>query len=126
MDAKVLKAKALSYLQENLKPGTTLYNVSYYDRTHRKVKFFTVDNEQRPINQTFNIASALGLRRSTDGFLLTDDVTLLVYHLSYQLFPSGFICTGEKCPASDHSNGDTDRTPHQHADGGHALRSYDL
>jgi hypothetical protein len=126
MDAKVLKEKALGYLRENLTPGTTLYNVSYYDRTHRKAKFYIIDSDGKPVNQTYNIANALGYRRNKEGFLLTDDIDLLVYNLSYTLFPTGFTCLGERCPASDHRNGDRDHTPHQHADGGHALRSYDL
>jgi hypothetical protein len=124
MDAKVLKEKALGYLRENLTPGTTLYNVSYYDRTHRKVKFYIIDSEHRPINQTYNIANALGYRRSDQGFLLTDDIDMLVYNLAAKLFPAGFTCTGEHCPSNDHRNGD--HTARWHANGGYGLRSYDL
>ena len=46
----------------------------------------------------------------------------IVYRLGYHLFPNGFTCTGEKCPASDHVNGDRDYTPHTHKSGGYALR----
>ena len=47
----------------------------------------------------------------------------LVYELSAALYPQGFECIGEKCPANDHSNGDRDYTPHAHPDaGGYALR----
>lgn len=65
----------------------------------------------------------------------------LVYSLSRALYPDGHPCTGERCPSNDHSNGDRDYTPehrgnargdvwpghplwhpHQHSDGGYALR----
>ena len=46
----------------------------------------------------------------------------LVYDMSRALFPDGFECIGERCPANDHSNGDRDYTPHAHRDGGYALK----
>ena len=50
----------------------------------------------------------------------------LVYNLSSVLFRDNFICTGEKCPSNDHNNGEKDRTPHKHSDGGYALRHRQL
>ena len=47
----------------------------------------------------------------------------LVSTLSHYLYPQGFACIGETCPANDHSNGDRDRTPHTHPQAGaYALR----
>ena len=46
----------------------------------------------------------------------------LVYELSRALYPAGFVCSGDKCNSNDHSNGDRDHSPHQHQDGGYALR----
>ena len=46
----------------------------------------------------------------------------LVYELSHALWPKGYGCIGEGCPSNDHSNGDRDYTPHQHAGGGYALK----
>jgi hypothetical protein len=46
----------------------------------------------------------------------------LVYVLSRYLYPNGFECAGEGCPSNDHSNGDRDYSPHQHSDGGYALK----
>ena len=47
----------------------------------------------------------------------------LVYELSAALYPQGFECIGEKCPANDHVNGDRDYTPHAHPHArGYALR----
>jgi hypothetical protein len=46
----------------------------------------------------------------------------VVYSLSRTLFKDNFECIGKSCPSNDHSNGDRDYTPHQHSDGGYALR----
>ena len=48
----------------------------------------------------------------------------LVYTLSRALWPDGYACIGEGCPANDHSNGLREYTAgkHQHSDGGYALR----
>ena len=46
----------------------------------------------------------------------------LVYTMSRALWPDGFSCIGPDCRSNDHSNGDRDFTPHNHADGGYALR----
>lgn len=55
----------------------------------------------------------------------------IVYTLGRVLFPDGFGCVGEGCPANDHTNGDRDYTPHGdgnmtpdhwHRGGGYALR----
>jgi hypothetical protein len=45
-----------------------------------------------------------------------------VYDLSRALYRDKFQCIGEKCPSNDHSNGDRNRKPHMHSDGGYALR----
>jgi hypothetical protein len=120
------KNRALADLVDALAPGMTVYNVSYHDRTHRKVKFFSVATDGRPVSQTHNIALALGARRNDEGFIVTNDVFTVVYALGAALFPGGFRCTGETCPSNEHTNGDRDYSPHHHQDGGYAFRSYDL
>jgi hypothetical protein len=120
------KNRALADLVDALAPGMTVYNVSVDDRTHRKVKFFTVDTDGRPVNQTPNIALALGVRRNDAGFIVTTDVHMVVYELAAALFPGGFRCTGEQCPSNEHTNGDRDYSPHHHQSGGYAFRSCDL
>jgi hypothetical protein len=52
----------------------------------------------------------------------------IIYNLGRALFPDGHTCTGRNeypspCPSNDHSNGDRSYEPHQHSDGGYALRS---
>ena len=77
------------------------------------------------------VATALGLRRDDKrggvkiGGCGTDVGFEVVHHLSYALFPDSFVCTGSRCPANDHNNGDRDYTPHQHSAGaaGYALLS---
>ncbi len=46
----------------------------------------------------------------------------VVYNLSCALFRDKFQCIGEGCPSNDHHNGDRNRKPHLHSDGGYALR----
>jgi hypothetical protein len=42
--------------------------------------------------------------------------------LGHALWPNGFECAGDACRSNDHSNGDRNRRPHPHTDGGYALR----
>lgn len=51
----------------------------------------------------------------------TDMAFHLVYSLSRTLYGQGYTCTGENCRSNDHANGDNDRTPHLHEDGGYAI-----
>jgi hypothetical protein len=55
------------------------------------------------------------------------DVTFeLVYNLSSVLYRDNYICLGENCRSNDHVNGDKDRTPHKHSDGGYLLGKENL
>ena len=45
----------------------------------------------------------------------------VVYELSRALWPDGFECAGDACRSNDHTNGDRNRKPHHHNDGGYAL-----
>jgi hypothetical protein len=85
---------------------------------------------------SYLVARALGERidRNNGGVKVSgcgmDMGFSLVYNLSHVLYPDGFTCTGEgspdvwgsHCPSNDHSNGDRDYTPHDHRDGGYAIR----
>jgi hypothetical protein len=76
----------------------------------------------------YNVAEALDMRydREREGVKIggcgMDMGFALVYDLSRVLFQDSFDCIGEGCPANDHRNGDRDYTPHEHSDGGYALR----
>jgi len=66
-----------------------------------------------------NLAPDGGVKRTGAGMDMGFD---LVYCLSSALWPQGFECAGERCNSNDHTNGDRDRGPHRHQDGGYALR----
>lgn len=72
------------------------------------------------------VADVLGLKWNDDGSVSISGCGMdmgfhLVYTLSRTLWPKGFECVGEACRSNDHSNGDQDRKPHHHGDGGYAL-----
>ena len=78
-------------------------------------------------DKTYWVARVLNLKRAEDGGVKVGGVGMdmgysLVYDLSTVLYPTGFECAGERCPACDHHNGDRDYSPHHHRDGGYAIR----
>ena len=86
--------------------------------------------ENEPIRISWSVADAIGFNydRNYEGVKIGGcgmDVGFeVVYNLGLTLFPDGFTCIGERCPAADHSNGDRDYTPHLHPkfQGGYALK----
>lgn len=128
---KQARAEAIEQLREMLKSGDTVHTI---------LRHVSRSGMQRVIDLV--ICGADGIRsiswlaaRATgstydskrDGIRIggcgMDMGFALVYNLSSVLFPNGFTCLGERCPANDHSNGGRDRTPHAHPGaGGYALR----
>jgi len=116
------RQEAIEQLRAMLPVGsrvcTILRHVSRSGMT-RHVSVITEDSA----DITYLVARAIGERRhARDGGIVmggcgTDMGFELVYQLSYALYPDGFVCIGEGCPANDHSNGDRDYTPHQHSKG---------
>jgi hypothetical protein len=83
------------------------------------------DGEPRWIG--YMAGQAIGARTDMEGNVIMGGCGMdmgfsLVYNLSYALHPDGFECIGDRCPSNDHTNGDRDRTPHHHKDGGYSLR----
>ncbi len=125
------REKALTRLREELTPGDTLYTVLRHVSSSGMTRWIDVykmteDGPEylswwaakvvdSPVNGTHE-----GIKRGGCGMDMGFD---LVYSLSRSLFPDGYPCIGEKCPANDHSNGDRDYTPSHvvHRDGGYAL-----
>ena len=72
--------------------------------------------------KTYKANNAGSLRVSGCGMDMGFSV---VYDLSSALYGHGkecsFICLGENCRSNDHVNGDKDRKPHNHSDGGYLL-----
>lgn len=122
--------EARGYLLEALKPGDKVYTilrqVSRSGMSRHISTVITGQDGHRDI--TYLVARVLGERRNdNDGGLAVSGCGMdmgfeTVYRLGYALWPEGYICPGEKCHASDHSNGDRNYTPHIHKDGGYALR----
>lgn len=113
-----------------LTPGQTVYTSLKHVSSSGMMRHISVyimrDNE--PVNITNLVADACDYRQ--DGAWGPLKVTgsgmdmgyAVVYGLSRTLYPDGFECIGTDCPANDHSNGDRNREPHHHTDGGYALR----
>lgn len=118
-------------LQGMIKPGDTVYTVlRHVSRSgmSRRIDLYIIGDDKRPHFITGMAAAAMGMRWDRDkGGIIAGGCGMdmgfhLVYNLSQVLFREGFVCTGERCPSNDHSNGDRDRTPHSHTDPGYALR----
>lgn len=117
---KEFDATAADKLREWLPPGSTVYttleHVSASGMTRWIIPRAIVDNE--PLFLSGYVESVTGLKRTGryDGIKMEgcgmDMGFALVYDLAYKLYPNGFGCIGDKCPANDHPNGDRDYTPH--------------
>lgn len=119
--------EAIAKLQEIVKPGMTIYTILRHasrSGMQRRISLAVADGDSiRDIS--FIAARALGDRiNRNDGGVIVNGCGMdmgfhLVYNLASVLFPSGFACLGDRCPASDHFNGvKTD----WHKQGGYALR----
>lgn len=121
---------AIETLRENVKPGDTVYTIVRHVSRSGMTRDISVllMTDDGPWEVSGLVALAIGERRNRDnggvrvGGCGMDMGFHIVYQLGHALFPDGFTCAGEGCRSNDHSNGDRDRTPHHHTDGGYALR----
>lgn len=120
------RQEAIVELRAKIQPGATIRTIlRHVSRSGMTRHISVVMPDCGEIS--WLVGRALDYRRHNDGGLVVGNCGMdmgfaIVYSLSHALFPDGFDCIGEGCPASDHSNGDRDRTPHKHSDGGYALR----
>lgn len=128
----------IAKLRETLKPGDTLHTVlrSVSRSGMQRVidVYHLYANEKGEMQKdwlSYWIAKACDFkfqdqRGKTEGIKIDgcgmDMGFSIVYDLGRTLWPDGFECAGEKCRSNDHSNGDRNRKPHMHNDGGYALR----
>lgn len=121
------KRRAMEYLHEHLLPGDTVYTIlRHVSRSgmSRSISVLMIDHG-RIVDISPDIALVCGFRLDNChggakvGGCGMDMGFHLVYSLSHALFPTGFDCIGDDCPANDHANGVA--TAH-HADGGYALK----
>jgi len=110
-------------------PGTTVYTVLRHvarSGMSRRIDLYVIqDGEPRWLSGLYKNAD--GIRHGKFDAITVQGCGMdmgfhLVYNLSRMLYGNTFPCIGEECPSNDHSNGDRDRTPHAHSDGGYALR----
>lgn len=128
------REKARERLARELKPGDTVHTI---------LKHVSRSGMLRHVQPVIlRDGDSVGLGYSA-GALLRESVTdqsvhmhgcgmdmgfALVYNLGMALFPDGFECIGERtergqrCPSTDHSNGDRNYKPHHHNSGAYALR----
>lgn len=131
---EVEKTEAREQLLKLLKPGDTvlcvLEHVSRSGMSRRIKLYVQGDPGQEPIYLAGYAGKLLGLSRGKgDGLKIggcgMDMGFALVYELSHALWPEGFVCLGDHCPANDHHN-----SPYPakvagsmvHKTGGYALR----
>ena len=124
------RQEAREDLLKHLQPGDTVYTVLRHVSRSGMMRVIDpfIMHEGRPFYLR-GYVRRLGLGtvdRAHDGVRVQgcgmDMGFHLVYSLSWALWPHGFECSGENCQSNDHSNGDRDRTPHVHKDGGYALK----
>lgn len=125
------RQEAINHLRKILKPGDTVYTILRHRSRSgmSRVIDLYAEGPDGPREIGWWAADAIGEKYDHDrggiriGGCGMDMGFELVRCLSRALFPDGFECTGEGCPANDHVNGDRDRSPHPHPHaGGYALR----
>ena len=127
---------SIEVLKKHLKPGDTVYTkVTHVARSgmSRSIEVYIV-RDGDIWNISYFVARACGYSQDDKnggvkiGGCGMDMGYAIVYSLSRTLFQDNFICIGDsseyskRCPSNDHVNGSKDFTPHQHSDGGYALR----
>jgi hypothetical protein len=122
---------AIASLRETLKPGDTLHtvlrNCSRSGMTRSIDVYLMQDGDPRWLSRFVAKACDFSFDEKRDAIRVggcgMDMGFHVVYTLSRVLWPEGFECAGKgRCAANDHYNGDRNYEPHQHQDGGYALK----
>lgn len=109
-------------LRKYFPPGSTAYTIlRHVSRSgmSRSISVLAMTKDG-PHDVSYLVARLLGDKINRDHYGVKvggygmDMGFALVYNMSSALYPEGFGCVGERCPASDHANGDRNRTPHGH------------
>ena len=103
---------AITALRETLKPGDTVYtvlrNVSRSGMTRSIDAYVIHGNSPHWISRRVAAAIDAPFDEKRDAVKMggcgMDMGFALVYQLSHTLYPAGFDCIGEGCPANDHVN----------------------
>ena len=124
-----LAEKARDQLREFYPPGATVHTVLKHvskSGMYRHIDVIAVQNGE-PRNVSGLVSQACGFKLTDRGSIGISGCGMdmgfaIAYDLSRTLYRDGFECIGDKCSSNDHSNGDRNRKPHKHGDGGYALR----
>ncbi len=127
------RAEAVAKLRELLPPGATVYTIlRHVSRSgmQRSISLVLCGPDGPTDLDWLAVRVGLGTYdRNRSGIKIggcgMDMGFNLVYNLSWTIYPDGFECIGEGCPANDHHN-----PPHpdkvagsmHHRDGGYAIR----
>lgn len=120
---------AIDTLRALVTPGQTVYtSLKHVSRSGmlRHIDVYIIENNE-PRRITNLVADSCDYRQASPfgplkvGGCGMDMGFSVIYGLSRTLYPDGFECIGTDCPSNDHSNGDRNREPHHHSDGGYAL-----
>lgn len=120
------RAEAIERLRKVMPPGTTVYTILRHVSRSGMMRHISVKTGLE-VQHDWDVALVTGLRLAPyEGIKVAgagmDMGFHLVYSLSHTLYPNGFDCIGEGCPANDHSNYRGGDVPKHHLDGGYALR----
>lgn len=137
------REQQIEQLRKMLPPGSTVHTILKHvskSGMYRVVDLYAIvpgdeTDAKRgepcvPLRISWGASVAAGMRydRKHEGVGVggcgTDVGFEAVYNLALTLYPDGFTCIGERCPAADHSNGDRNYAPHHHEkfQGAYALR----
>ena len=106
------RAEAIEQLRGLLTPGDTIYTVLRHasrSGMYRAIDLYLLHNDDR-VWLSRLAARATGIRfderheAMAAGGCGMDMGFWLVYELSAALYPEGFECIGDRCPANDHNN----------------------
>ena len=135
MKTKRPDPETLETLRKLLPPGSTVYSIIRHvaaSGMSRRIDFYAIEayagEASRPRYITGNVASATGRRRDRQSGAIvvagcgSDAAFDVVHHLAEVLYPNGYPCIGDECPASDHRNHPRESFT-SHASGTYALRS---
>lgn len=125
------KAQAIGYLKEYLKPGDTVYVTLRHVSGSRMSRSITAliptlstEGKSGIYDITYLVAAACDLKiddrhgGAKMGGCGSNMGFMMIYHLASMMWPDGFDCIGEHCPANDHSNRVDAK---HHSAGGYAL-----
>ena len=116
--------EARAELRKLLPPGSTVWTVLRHRSASGMSRlidaYLIVDNQPRWLSRLVSRATGRTFDEKREALRVKgcglDTGAWLVSSLAHDLYPDGFGCLGEGCPASDHSNGDRDFTPHSTGD----------